>query len=121
PKTAAQNAPQTARASGPFTLQPLDAVRQWQIAVLQKIQPFKHWPPSVPYWVTDAAPIVRVVIDRQGNILQADVVRTSGYDAIDHEAHRIFKRAATLPPPPPELKGNPYSFDMTVTFTQQPM
>jgi protein TonB len=100
-------------------LQKENPVRAWQIAVINRLQPFMHWPDDAPYWIDQAAPVVQITIDRQGNVLGAKVVGSSGYDSFDKAARKIFKRATTLPPPPPELQGNPYSFTMAVTFTQR--
>ena len=92
-------------------------VRAWQIAVINRLQPFMKWPDDAPYWIDQAAPVVQITIDRQGNVLAARVVGSSGYDSFDKAARKIFKRALTLPPPPPELQGNPLTFSMAVTFT----
>ena len=48
--------------------------------------------------------------------MAAKVVRSSGYESFDKAARKIFKRALTLPPPPPEMPGDPLTFDMAVTF-----
>jgi TonB family protein len=112
-----QKPPPMAPAVG--ALQKENPVGAWQIAVIDRLQPFMKWPKDAPYWIDHAAPVVQVVIDRQGNVLGAKVVGSSGYDSFDKAARKIFKRARTLPPPPPELQGNPYSFTMTITFNQR--
>lgn len=93
-------------------------IRMWQIAVIRRLHPFMHWPPGAPPMVNQAAPVVHVTIDRQGRILSVRVAQSSGYPVFDHSATRAFKRAETLPPPPPELLNDQLSFDMTMTFTQ---
>jgi protein TonB len=65
-------------------------------------------------------PVVKVTIDREGHVLGASVVGSSGYESFDKAARKIFKRALTLPAPPPQLVGNPYIFTMAVTFSQNP-
>jgi TonB family protein len=94
------------------------AIQTWQLSVIQKLAPFMKWPDDAPYWVETASPEVRVTIDRQGKVLKAAVVRSSGYESFDAAARKIFKRAAILPPPPAEMPGDPLSFNMAVTFTQ---
>jgi TonB family protein len=94
------------------------AIQTWQLSVIQKLKPFMRWPDNAPYWVESATPAVRVVIDRQGKVLKASVVRSSGYESFDAAARKIFKRAAILPPPPAEMPGDPLTFTMAVTFTQ---
>ena len=93
-------------------------IRAWQLSVIEKLKPFMRWPDDAPYYIDSASPVVRVTIDRQGHVLGAKVVKSSGYEAFDRAARKIFKRAATLPPPPPEMTGAAVSFDMAVTFKQ---
>ena len=100
-------------------MQKTNPVAVWQIAVINRLQPYMKWPEDAPYWIDQAAPVVQITIDRQGNVLGAKVVGSSGYDSFDKAARKIFKRATTLPPPPPELPGIPLSFTMSVTFTQR--
>ena len=95
-----------------------DAVRNWQMSVIGRLQPFMKWPEDAPNDVKIASPVVQVTIDRQGRGLTAHVVKSCGYASFDGAASRIFKRAATLPAPPPDLPGDPLSFTMAVTFTQ---
>ena len=106
-------------AQAPGAMQKANPVAVWQIAVINRLQPYMKWPEDAPYWIDQAAPVVQITIDRQGNVLGAKVVGSSGYDSFDKAARKIFKRATTLPPPPPELPGNPLSFTMSVTFTQR--
>ena len=98
---------------------PSDAVRNWQMSVIGRLQPFMKWPEDAPSDVKIASPMVQVTIDRQGRVLTAHVVKSCGYASFDGAASRIFKRAATLPAPPPELPGDPLSFTMAVTFRQE--
>ena len=98
---------------------PSDAVRNWQMSVIGRLQPFMKWPEDAPNDVKMASPMVQVTIDRQGRVLTAHVVKSCGYASFDGAASRIFKRAATLPAPPPELPGDPLSFTMAVTFRQE--
>jgi periplasmic protein TonB len=106
-------------APSPGALQKDNPIRAWQLAVINRLQPFMKWPEDAPYWIDQAAPVVQIAIDRQGHVLTAKVVGSSGYDSFDKAARKIFKRALTLPPPPPELPGNPLSFTMAVTFSQR--
>lgn len=94
------------------------AIHVWQVSVIEKLKPYMLWPDDAPYWIDTASPEVRVTIDRQGRVLKVSVVRSSGYESLDRAARKIFKRAAILPPPPPELKGDPLTFNMAVKFAQ---
>jgi protein TonB len=105
-------------APGTGAMQLANPVALWQLAVLKRLQPYMRWPDDAPYWIDTAAPTVRITIDRQGHVMAAKVIRSSGYDSFDKAARKIFKRALTLPPPPPEMPGDPLTFNMAVTFTQ---
>jgi protein TonB len=98
---------------------PSDPVRNWQMSVINRLQPFMKWPNDAPIHVESASPLVQVTIDRKGRVLNARVVKSCGFSAFDIAARWIFKRAATLPAPPPELAGDPLSFTIAVTFTQK--
>ncbi len=119
-KPATKPQDKTQLAAGDAAMQQINPVRVWQQSVLKRLQPFMRWPPTAPSWVHKATPVVAITIDRDGNVLAARLVMTSGYQVFDHSATRIFKRAETLPPPPPELKGDPLTFEMTITFNQIP-
>jgi protein TonB len=110
--------PQLPIAPGSGAMEKANPITLWQLAVLKRLQPYMIWPPDAPYWIDTAAPTVRVTIDREGHVTKASVIRTSGYEAFDKAARKIFKRALTLPPPPPEMPGDPLTFNMAVTFTQ---
>jgi periplasmic protein TonB len=115
PKPKSQQAQLPATAST-GAMEKLNPVTQWQLAVIKRLQPYMRWPDDAPYWIDSAAPTVRITIDRQGHVLAAKVIRSSGYESFDKAARKIFKRALTLPPPPPEMPGDPLTFDMAVTF-----
>ena len=116
----AKAGPTTASESGTKPAEaPSDAVRKWQMSVINRLQPFMKWPDDAPIHVESASPLVQVTIDRQGRVLGARVVQSCGFSSFDMAARKIFKRAATLPAPPPELPGDPLSFTMAVTFTQK--
>jgi protein TonB len=117
---AAKEGSSIASESGTKTADPSsDAVRNWQMSVIGRLQPFMKWPTDAPNDVETASPLVQVTIDRHGRVLTAHVVKSSGYLSFDSAARSLFKRAATLPAPPPELTADPLSFTMAVTFTQK--
>jgi len=123
PPSSKPQQPQRAQAARPPTygqVAKIDPVQAWQLAVIERLHRFMWWPPNAPLYVTEAYPEILVTIDRKGNVLAAKLKTSSGYPVFDHSGTRIFKRAGTLPPPPPEMKGDPITFSMTVTFVQQP-
>jgi protein TonB len=60
---------------------------------------------------------VTFTMDRNGHILSASLVRSSGSPALDEEAVAMVHRADPLPPMPVELAGNMVKFTLPVTFS----
>lgn len=53
--------------------------------------------------------IVSFTIDRDGNLLTYEIVKSSGHEAIDEAAIETLKRASPMPPVPEELTGAQYT------------
>jgi periplasmic protein TonB len=51
--------------------------------------------------------ILKLVIARDGRLIDIKVVQSSGYSLIDGAELGAFWRSSPLPPPPPEIPGNP--------------
>ena len=60
---------------------------------------------------------VRFTIDRSGNLLDSEVVDSSGYKILDEAALATLKRASPLPPMPDEMSGSEYNPIITLRFT----
>ncbi len=60
---------------------------------------------------------VRFTIDRRGNLLDSEVVDSSGYELLDEAALATLKRASPLPPMPTEMSGSEYNPIITLRFT----
>lgn len=59
--------------------------------------------------------VVMVRVARDGQVLEVEVRQSSGRAPLDDaEVHAIW-RASPLPPPPPELVGNPVTLVMPIT------
>ena len=97
PKQKSQQA-QLPVAASTGAMEKANPITLWQLAVIKRLQPYMRWPDDAPYWIDTAAPHVRITIDRQGHVLRASVVQSSGYESFDKAARKIFKWAATLPP-----------------------
>ena len=60
--------------------------------------------------------VVMVRVARDGRVLEVEVRQSSGRAPLDDaEVHAIW-RASPLPPPPPELVGNPVTLVMPITY-----
>jgi protein TonB len=60
--------------------------------------------------------VVMVRVARDGRVLEVEVRQSSGRAPLDDaEVHAIW-RASPLPPPPPEIVGNPVTLIMPITY-----
>ena len=60
--------------------------------------------------------VVAVRVARDGRVLEVEVRQSSGRAPLDDaEVHAVW-RASPLPPPPPELLGNPVTLVMPITY-----
>ncbi len=59
---------------------------------------------------------VRFTIDRGGNLLNYEIVGSSGYEILDKAALATVKRASPMPPMPAELSGSQYEVTVPLQF-----
>jgi TonB family protein len=70
-----------------------------------------------PCPVRESTVVVQFSIDREGRVLDARVVQSSGYPRLDRSAVDVVKRASPLPPPPPDLISQQrLTFQQPVTY-----
>lgn len=60
---------------------------------------------------------LRVEMDREGRVLNYEIVRSAGQQALDQAVEEMIRRADPLPPLPPEIGGERYSFTVPVIFS----
>jgi periplasmic protein TonB len=61
--------------------------------------------------------VVMVRVARDGQVLEVEVRKSSGRAPLDDVEMHAISRASPLPPPPPELVGNPVTLVMPITYT----
>jgi TonB family protein len=61
---------------------------------------------------------VALVVNRRGNVVSANVIKSSGDIAFDDAAISMIHRSDPLPLPPPALTDDTYSFSLDVNFTK---
>src|SRR5262249_32110818 len=88
---------------------PPSAVPNWQNAVLRRLEQFKRYPSAARFQRQQGVASLRFTIDRNGNVLSAQIARGSGSDLLDQEALALVRRAEPLPAPPPNVPGNTLS------------
>ncbi len=95
----------------------LDPMRVWQIAAMERLEKFKKQSVSATWHGEQGIVGLLITIDHQGNILNAAVANSSGYDTLDRQALTMCRLAARLPPLPAEFKQPRYSFGVSIECT----
>jgi protein TonB len=84
--------------------------------LLGRLEQFKRYPYEAQYRRQQGVVYLRFDMDRHGKVLSAAIVKSSGFDALDQEALALIHRAEPLPPPPPEMAGDPIELTAPVQF-----
>jgi periplasmic protein TonB len=117
PQVAAPPAPDAAApAPGASSAQPSNAVPTWQGLLLGRLQQFKRYPYMAQRDRQQGTVNLHFTMDRHGKVLSASVAKSSGFDALDQETLALIHRAEPLPPPPPEVPGDPLELTVPVQF-----
>lgn len=60
--------------------------------------------------------LVKINVDRNGNVLSVTVSKSSGHSSLDKRALETVKKASPLPSPPNILEGDSISINMPIIF-----
>jgi protein TonB len=97
-----------------------NAVPTWQGLLLGRIAHFKRYPASAQARRQQGVVYLRFSMDRHGKVVAASIDRSSGFDALDAETLALIHRAEPLPPPPPDVSGDPIELVVPVEFFLKP-
>lgn len=86
----------------------------WSGKLLAHLSRFKRYPAVALRQQRQGVVYISITLDRQGNVLTAKLLRSSGVDSLDREAEQLAKRAAPLPPPPDDIRAGQPSFSVTL-------
>ncbi|PWC31946.1 energy transducer TonB, partial [Azospirillum sp. TSO22-1] len=111
PAPPAAPAPAAAPASPPASV-----VASWRGALLRHLERYKRYPRAAQLQRLEGVAQVRVVLDRQGNVLSAKLERGSGHTILDGETEEMVRRASPLPAPPPEIASDRIELVVPVEF-----
>lgn len=93
-----------------------NAVPTWQGTLLAHLERHKRYPRAAQARRQEGVVKVAFTLDRRGNVLAAALRDTSGHRLLDAEALEMLRRAAPLPPPPPEVDGDTVELVVPVQF-----
>jgi periplasmic protein TonB len=92
------------------------AVASWQGTLLGHLQRYRRYPRAAERAHQQGVAYVRFAVDRQGNVSDARIGRSTGHPALDEEGVATVQRASPLPPPPPDVAGDPVEVMVPVEF-----
>jgi protein TonB len=91
----------------------------WRALIAARIERMKRYPRAALLRRDQGTVVLRFAIDRDGNVLSADIVRSSGAALLDEEAMLLARRVSPLPPPPPEVPGGRIELTVPIHFAIQ--
>lgn len=88
----------------------------WEGLVLGALNKVKRYPREASFRRQQGVPYIRLVMNRNGEVLSVRLERSSGARALDNEALALPKRAAPLPKPPKDVTGDTIELVVPVEF-----
>ncbi len=86
-------------------------------AIRALIERHKRYPRAALRRGQQGTCVVRLEVDRSGDLVRVEVVRSSGFRSLDRAAVDTFrKRIRRFPPAPDALPGNPLVLEVPVVF-----
>lgn len=85
----------------------------WEGKVLARLERFRRYPTAARMRGDEGVAYLRIMINREGQVLSAKLERSSGVPALDKAAMEALNRAAPLPRIPPE---RPEELELLVPF-----
>jgi protein TonB len=117
PQVQAPLAPTVAApARGAAAARSSNASPSWQGLLLARLEQFKRYPATAQLHRQQGVSYLRFTIDRRGRVLSARIEKSSGFADLDAETLALVHRAEPLPPPPPEVSGDPITLQVPVQF-----
>lgn len=124
PQVSAQAAPAVPpapQAAAPTEAAPNSLTRtagqaNWESQVLAHLERNKRYPAAARLRRQEDVIYVRFVVDRQGQVSNVRIVRSQGFPLLEEEVHNLLRRAAPLPPVPPDIHGDSVELLVPVEF-----
>ncbi|WP_448140371.1 TonB family protein [Sphingopyxis fribergensis] len=107
-------APPGSAAGGPGVLSPDEA--RWEGQILARIAKRKRYPKTALAAGTEDNVLLRLVLDRDGKLVRADIARSIGNDALNGEVLALAKRGSPYPRPPASIGGATVTLLVPVEF-----
>ncbi len=84
---------------------PSDAEQAWESRLLAKLERNKRYPAAAQGAGQQDTVFVRLVLDRNGRLLDASLNKSAGFAMLDSETLALARRASPFPAPPQTISG----------------
>ncbi|NIY77837.1 energy transducer TonB [Thalassospira sp. HF15] len=92
------------------------AMVDYQASVLQMLARYREYPERAMRRRIEGENRIRLVIARDGTVLEASMVSSSGSSILDRETKRLIKRVRKFPPFPDEMTGQQVIWTVPVAY-----
>lgn len=89
---------------------------RWRDQLLMALNNAKRYPFRARRLRQEGISYLRFVMDREGNVMEYSVARSSGHELLDQETMELIQRAQPLPKPPEQVEGATLEFVIPVEF-----
>ncbi|RTZ14621.1 energy transducer TonB [Vibrio aquaticus] len=91
----------------------------WKQQLVLHLEQHKQYPRRAKRLRKQGVPLITFTMDRAGEVLGVELVRSSGTESLDKEALDLVFRAVPLPTPPKEVDGETLTWTVPVRFYVQ--
>lgn len=103
--------------SGHIAATERSARSNWQGDLLAHLRPLLRYPRIAQRDGQQGIALVAIDVARDGTVRSTRIVRGSGYPILDGEALATIKRGSPLPPPTPDIPGDPVAVELPIQFS----
>lgn len=89
----------------------------WQQALHAHLEREKRYPRQARRLKRKGMPVIRFTMDREGSVLNVELVKSSGTASLDREAIELVGRAQPLVKPPSSVKGARLTLTLPINFS----
>jgi protein TonB len=86
-------------------------------ALLAALERHKAYPGAARWRRAEGTALLRFAMRRDGTVAAWRIERSSGHEDLDLAVAEMIRRASPLPPPPPDLAGDPVELTVPVRFS----
>jgi periplasmic protein TonB len=93
--------------------------RSWETAMTRHLQQYKRYPSDAQSRGEEGVVQLSFTVDRNGHVLNREIVRSSGHRELDSEVMSMIERAQPLPPFPASMPQAKLDLTVPIRFSLQ--